>query len=343
MGWVLFIDESGDFDSETERACVGGLLAPRQIFDIDRKTWHAAFGHAVWPEAWPPHAAELNKSGGIIALWLQSGRRWVVPGVDPSVLHAAEHVLRQCNVPKVAPFLRAAEKRHEMPDWELVCVATVALGQHPAIAAQLSAGIDRIHQTLALLVSGLGKALGSRVVVPMAVDVGSGLVGHDRYALLLQALIERSVQLISAAEPEALELSVATRGVLLPEVQARSLNREDVLSCVQGALANIRHGGLGNVQVTTEAPLAYDEGAPPGLVLADWICNRARNKTWSPRSWPTLRDTLHRELGVTTETFVAPLSSVLPSFSAAGPESSLPGWAKDVDRIWRQALARSDG
>jgi hypothetical protein len=348
MGWVLFIDESGDFDSEHDRVCVGGLLAPDEILQIDGKTWRQALGKIVWAPAWPPHATELNQPAGLLAMWLVSERQWRPRGVERSTLEAAERLIDEHPDPPAREFLRLARERHRMPGWETLVAVSPVLAREPAVFGGLNAGVARLGRSMAQLIGQLDEALRHRCSLVMAFESRPEHLEHARYLSVLEAAIERAVMLVATrSERHQLDLTVAARGVRLGPEEERQLSSGDLADASRGARVL---PGSASVEVKSGIPVEFDANAPAGLVLADWLCNRARFAS-RQRSWPTLRDAVWKTTGASAERQVPLLQRSLPTFALAGSgrqvvaghqsleAAGLTGWRLEVTQRWRDAVS----
>ncbi len=287
--WSLHVDESGNFDDPEEVVLVAGAMFHEPVTRRGDEILRAALKRMDPLIPYPPHATEL----ALIAWWVAAWR-FADPSVrvsHPARAHldrASEVVERNAARPELATFTAAlaAERR---PSYEATRAASDWLARNePGVAARLraltrQAEIDYQH---------LGEELQRRfgpdgAFVVAAMDPGRAHAitteTGDRYLSLLVVLFERIFAVLRArpAERHVVRVTAAVRHVSVPLVGRRPLRPQDLGDCVRRAERFALDPPSGPVdpfiRVVPGTTPRYDQNAPPGIVLADFVARGLRH------------------------------------------------------------------
>lgn len=371
--WVLYVDESGDTSDPNDLHVVAGLL----LRSNDPTTLDGPLRRAIariyplWP--WPPHAAHLNLPASRVAAAMR--------GSGGSGDRAAE--LRQLAQPLVDRVVGSQDAAavafvEAVRAWS----AGGALAWGPLrrgnawLRARARGTFDRLEREcvqqerqVQRLLSGIGATSpGAAVVLAVSprrsADVDGTTPGkriqRDRYVRALEVLLARVSWLLAGASPTA-RLLVATRGVGVAGVRRRRFDLTPAF------VADIARSGLSGVRTPdgptrlepVGSPNRYDADVAPGIVLADWIANRAHRGLRSPHKEPLQSLVSHGALGLREAplpVLFAPLrgGNRLPTLGVDGPSrdlirramqggsvdvSGLDSWVRGVTEPWVRAAA----
>lgn len=373
--WQLFIDESGLFDGE-DTDVVGGLLlesadSPALIEALERAL------RAVYPGVpYPPHATDLNPSGSPVAVALLAEQRGVP--VDKGLLKLA-HRCRRENKGRAAEFVRAIDEG-KLPRFDATKKLDPWIKRLPGRArGSLSRERERQAKYMRRLLGSLSTNVGRAAFVgagrpsrgapssqrgPNANESRHG----DSYLELLVAVFERVYALLRDRNSEGvavLKVHVLGRHVRHSR-QRRSMTKAELEAHLQHAeLFPLLAPAVGtrdaHLRVQAQRPRGYCDGVHPGLVLADWLCNRARWALADGSSLTSVSQAIERSsaLHVSMQSAALPECSPLPTLAAAGrpqaavkiafqdPSRARPdpgrGWAGEQAQMWIAAAEQTGG
>lgn len=297
-GWVLYVDESGREDDPDDLHLVAGLLLhANDSVGLDcllraalEETW------PLWP--WPPHAADLNRPASRVAAamkvpasageseratWLRAraeplvrlvahssdvrARRfcdnvnaWTGGKLDFDVLREADHLMRDARPNAYRALTRECEAQERRLQQYLSALA----------------GVQAARATVLLAVSPAGRPDLPADGLPTT----KRGVRRDRYVRALEVLLAMTHQLLAGQRQEG-RLYVATRHVHKegPGDLARRVDLfPDIVDEIEAsALAGCPKPPRPATLYPIGSPNRYDATVTPGVVLADWIANRARH------------------------------------------------------------------
>ncbi len=323
--WLLYVDESGQFDSggaapPTEPLVVGGFLLrgsehPDHVLALRTEI------ERIFPTAsWPPHASVLRVPASRVWLALANAgapspereralaqARPAVEVVQRSRTHAAEalrEAARRPGEPDYALLLAVdALVRRENPGAHARLVQLVR-NEFAAFQAFLRHAAESVVRGNMLAVAGAGTQFED------APAAGPGQVAHDRYLDALETLFER-VLMVVREQPRAANTDVriwcrvATRGVTLGEMRPRtwpSLNAHYVAEAARRAASVPALPGRVTPRIVpSEFVTRYDATVHPGVVLADFAANQMRHVLTGQAAhpgWAALAHGVTRALGV---------------------------------------------
>ncbi|MCK6501947.1 hypothetical protein L6R53_00840 [Myxococcota bacterium] len=338
MGWTLFVDESGHGETPGETLVVAGLLLPAGLHDPLQRDLRARLEgiHAGLP--WPPHAAMLNVP---VAAAVASG---TLPASQRS---AALEALR---LP-----LRELLDGVKPDDWLALRTADAAVAErYPDLYARLQALAQARAAAMARLLADLGRTAGPRGAVALVaadrVDPArderplGGLVVRDAYLRLLRLLLERVHALLWHDERgvEVVEAVVADRHLTLAQGDRRvpMVSRYVAEIADEAARAPFLVEGdrrRDSVRVvSTGRRRFHGEDVPAGLVLADWLANRAGRSLRRDRDLAALGASLDALAlhGLPRER--------APALAADGPALTTLAWGGEARRRVHEAAQRGE-
>jgi len=350
--WSLFLDESGNFDDAEAPVMVGGLLvheSPNRLWDLRDHLEH------IYPHVdYPPHRRDLNRAAGVLAAWRRSSRRWT--GAWPDFAAIWDRCARE------APLLCDAIEHAVSVGRAYDAVTELDLAMqwfdregHDALS---ELDVDCIGRTWDLLDT-VGRVRPAYAL--LALDAGGANQPQrytERYVALVGALLER-VALLTEPTSESEEV-VVYWGV------RNSLEHRKPLTPAElnGALADAATIAPRRLYWYVAQGSDYDEGVHPGIVLADFICNRTLGPlTHAPRLGP-LRDQVRSRTGLDCSMTVERLGGdALSTAAAQGParthisralrssglptsgelDALAPRWVRGMTAQWCTALSQRLG
>jgi hypothetical protein len=285
--WVLFVDESGQFERPDDPVAVAGVLWTEGVRGSGAADMKRALLRAVPGLPWPLHASLLNQSAYValasertmrerpssldevgitvavrqaVSVLLEYDRHLVNaeltalswrPTVD--VLRPLSAILREHT-----PLVHERLRHHANQGW-------AAVGR--LLAALAAQNTDRAYPDVALVTA-------SETELGDAIEEGST---GDRYLAVLEPLLERTARLLErrdgahelvlrASRRDVFDSRLATRGALAPPHLA--------------ALA--REASTSRVRVVVGGVERFDVHVDPGYVLADFAANHARRTLLVP-------------------------------------------------------------
>ena len=368
--WGLYLDESGQFDQRDEAVCIVGMLLQEppsgEADDILRGVYRR-----IDPIAWyPPHATDLR----LPAWWVAA---WVLASPEARAAHPAartiEHAAALCAQARAAPDLSEMFElldQQRRPKHGALARATRWLDRHHRPTAdalrELARDVERRYQDVA---GELLRRFGpDRCFAVAASDDGlsapSPADQSDRYLALLVPLFERVFALLRArpAERHTVRLFAAERHVFDPVLGSRRLRPQDLDACVRLAERFPLDAPATPtdpwVRLVSTMTMPYDEFAPPGVVLADFVANRARLPLAGNAPWSDLHRVLTADTRLPFEAAArsCPTLGPRPTIAANGPArhtiaqafghdgdtsppDTPPGWRSDQAQRWCEVAA----
>ncbi len=329
--WGLYLDESGQFDRDDEAVCIAGVLLQEppsgEGDDILRGVYRR-----IDPIAWyPPHATDLRLPAWWVAAWvLASPAARVSHPAARTIEHATALCAASAAAPELAEMFSLLGRRRRPKRRPLASASTWLRRHHPAVARALSdlaLDVERRYQDVAgALLDRFGP---DRCFALAASDDGSESPPpdgpSDRYLALLVPLFERVFALLRArpAERHTVRVFAAERDVDDPVLglgERRLLRPQDLSDCVRLA-ERFPFDAPGSptdpwVRLVPMLTVPYEEVAPPGVVLADFVGNRCRRVLAGRSSW---RD-VQRELSLATR---LPFEATTRACEALGPRPTV--------------------
>lgn len=370
--WLLYVDESGDPDAVGQLHLVAGLLLRatdsaqlnRALRDAIRRV------HPLWP--WPPHAAHLNVPASRVAAALRPPGRG--EGEEAASLRAAclplVEAARRSEDPRAGGLVVAVRRWlvGQGLAWDAVRAADGWMrAEHRSAWRRVRSECLQQERQLQRLLSGLGQHAGATAlfaVSPAWSEATDGPrstprrhVRRDRYVRALEVLLARATWLLAGRSPTA-RLFVATRHVEVGGKGVKSRRR----ALDPGLVLDIARSGVRDAPAAPDPPTLlplgrpnrYDASVVPGIVLADWIANRARRALRAPGE-PAASLVAHGALGAVE----APLpidflplrgGDPLPTLASDGAARAVlrralrgepvrvdqlePAWVRDVTAPW---------
>jgi hypothetical protein len=229
--WVLFLDESGQFDLPDESVCVAGLLL--QADDgVARRGWlREPIERAVPWAPWPPHAAWLRRPSYVAWCLMRPEAR------VPEGAAAAVEFVKAAGDPAPRSVVASAAKG-ERPSWNEVAASDAWLEANgPQHLSALAAEWERARGNLQAFLEHLAGQLGPEGCLLVAATEergGERASAPDRYLALLEVALERVFAFLRARPPEdhLVWVSCATRhvrGLPVPGVPLRSADVADAI------------------------------------------------------------------------------------------------------------------
>jgi hypothetical protein len=328
--WLLYVDESGDFVTDRTSCVVGLVLRDRESPALEA-TLREVLSQCFPLIPWPPHAAHLNVPVSRAAACL------LTPGDDhPEVREACSPALRRLRSGRRAlgqgaddalgPFFEALDAGR-MPSFGALAAADGWLRREDRRAyGRLSrlAGSQRAH--LAAVLASLVEHYGQDAAFLVGAAQRGQLGPSDAYLSGLGALLERLFALLEGEARRVIRFRVATRDVMDPGYGvALPLRSTDVLRVADEV------GGSAEVRVVPNQNIItrYDRHVSAGVVLADFLANRARLVLRRDISWDDVSD------GVAERTGLLPQRPLETASGAAAPAVAHDGEARD----WLKAVA----
>ena len=277
MGWTLFVDESGRMGLEGETVVVAGLLLPAGLHEPLHRDLRRRLEGIFAGLPWPPHAATLNVP--VAAL------------VASATLPAKQ---RSPALEALRKPLQGLLEGVDLRDWAALQRADLRVAEeHPSLHAQLRKMVQQRAGAMQRLFAELATGPGPRGAVALfaadRVDRSrdhrplNALVVRDSYVRLLGLLMERVHALLwhGGRGVEVVEAVVADRDLTLTKgsMQVPLVPRYVAEIADEAARAPFLAEGdrrRDSVRVVATGPRRFrGPDVPAGLVLADWLANRA--------------------------------------------------------------------
>lgn len=379
--WTLFIDESGSVEDADDLHVVAGLLLATDdttsLASTLRQRLEAIY--PLWP--YPPHAAPLNLptsrvaallrgqvGEGEAAAWLaaRSGplKDYLQRSKEPAARRFRSEVKRWTRGGREPGFdtLRAADclLRQALPT-EHARLESECLQQERRVRELLSA-LGEVPKTQATVLAGVSLPGAPDVPPDGLAYTGKCGIRRDRYVRALEVLLGRAFLLLQRERAQVVRLFVATRTVGVRAISPRR-GGLDLYPHYVGDIALQAAEGLPTLAaaprfVPVGSPNRYDASVHPGIVLADWIANRARRALMArPKGDPVQTLTDHGALGLAASPLPVVLTGVaggpLPTVGVDGAarrairaalsggdvvnEPLRPAWVETLSRPWLQS------
>jgi hypothetical protein len=349
--WVLFLDESGQFERVTEPVCIAGLLLQEQRWSA-MKPLRREIARANPLVPYPPHATDLNLAATHLALWqlatlgAQQGHPFA------RQFRSAAGALRSLAAPPVRRFHQGVA-RGRLPRWDDLASVNMLLQRgHARCFAELGAVVDWSDEAYVSVIHNLRETYGDeRCFVVAAADHGafdeSDSPAEDRYLELLVVLLERVFALLRTRPPARHFVAVvpAVRDVMGVAGVPAPLSQADVERCIARAtrfpLDPPSDGPDEYVRMNAEIPQEYDERVAPGIVLADLVANRLNRLAAARPPWGQLgRETISRTgLRIEATPRVQPDAAPHPTLAADGEARRIIGQAFELVCVERATSA----
>jgi hypothetical protein len=356
--WLLWIDESGDFEDPRQYASVTGVLVRSGVVGFSKVKLRRLFAEACGYVPWPVHRWLLNASvmHGVWAVRAADGDgspldrrvRAVVAALhrmEPGAFEAVVRRLDQGWEPR-GPDIEALEAAFRtLAPWQMNLLRRMRRQCWEAVVGGLGAalriGADDPEQSAAdsVWLVAAGESENGDAVT-------AGTLG-DRYLHLLGCLAHRVADiLIARGGVNRVAAHVAMRNVFDARLRSRdALSPPLVDEAIREGLgtpdATVRRADGALVQITCQQVLRFRADSPAGLVLADWGANAFR---WAS----TRRVSLGRVQAQLGHAVGLPVSRLgLPTIASTGrPWSALldrgeadAGRSRDRPWAWEQAEA----
>jgi hypothetical protein len=388
--WQLFIDESGDFDDPDDVVCVAGLFVPLPADDDLEPYLRTRLDEAFPLTTYPQHAAELDVPISRALLALRSPRlegepaavadvrARIAPAIgallgadDPEVLttvgaHRVGVPLTHDRVRWLDIWLRgAAPEAHR--ELRAVCDE-----QEEALRAHVLGDLaDLVRRyTTEVLPPSDGNPLPARPVALVAAEASPEGAGPPaaRYLALFELLLERVYAHLREPGGARHHVLVRTSARDLRFGDATNDHRLDAPDVVRASrraagfpFLPAEHLPDRRVWLSALATESFGPAMHPGLVLADYVANRARRalKSTPIRSMPlaALQQSIERRLGHVDTRLplrARPTLGPLPTVAAGGlarrhvrtcfvgrvapePLHHVPRWASESAQAWEIA------
>jgi len=345
--WLLFIDESGQFDRLSDDVVVAGIMLHRDIPGTSPEELRASL-QALGPDLqWPFHAAYLNLPVLLpLSRHVRRQRDVAAPPATASddldtLTETVINVLHERQPHKLLRTLEALKKNRE-PDFQNVRDLNgelqasnnkvyVIFNDH---MREMWAGVGRLVGMLekgaaqiaddqpAVMLFASGEACKGAAMPREWSGLGPGLASR-RYLTLLQSALERVADVLSSRTgSHQVQVQVLGRSVMTEVLGAR-LKTADILP--------VKRKEPREVDVVPEKVAVFDEQVHPALVIADFVANRCR---WVLRNNLALRQVeqrINKLVGVAVRSAGrSHLAAIeLTKCSRVRP------WAQDLVKEWR--------
>ncbi len=275
---TLFVDETGDFRTPDSHGAVVGLVAPTNAQGLLLEGLEDELRQVFVGLPWPPHATELNIpiAHAVRALELGGGK---LPRPLKKLVHRVAKPLKK----HVGGSLPKQARRDQLKDWDNWLAA-----HHPGLRQELVGLRDRREAGLARVLRGLG-AQGAWVLVaatrvdPQDEPAEPGQLVRDAYVRALRLLLERLHALSwSSAGGRQMAARICDRNVRVQGLpRAVPLSRvflEDITREATGHPAldpsDARRDSF-HLDISPGRTVFRGDDLPAGVVLTDWLANRA--------------------------------------------------------------------
>lgn len=274
--WRLFVDESGNFSDPDDEVVVAGLLLRDGAAGSDSEQIRASLQQAVPGLPWPIKASEINHPV-VFAL---------LPDADPERARLRVHLQGALPEDFAAASDALAEGRR-LPYQAVANLDREARQRRDEYAAfrrqsdRTIASIGRLIEQLASSESSPGGAV--------FVGCGETVRGYERetgddsdiatcrYESLLQWLMVRAMDVLHRYEGRhRLHLHVLERHVWDRQLSMQAPLHSRHIAPLRLAAERISGGATHRVELKFDEVARYDDRAHAGLVLADFMANRAR-------------------------------------------------------------------
>lgn len=301
--WQLFVDETGNFQSQGDALAVGGWLvegyASAQLGVVLRNALTTIFAGT----AYPVHAAHHNTSASLLFEPMRTNDFAPFPPRFVAAVKPAYDLLRSSLAPEALAFRATVEKAESVravPIAELNAVSRWLKRTAQAEWTRLREETDTQAGELgAFLEERLAPALVGRQAIvaawkptrqaPMATDPW----GDADYWELFETMLERALALVAEPDGDAnlwVHIAARTSG-------GAGTTRLAMAKANAATHPLLRRSKRATVVVALKEQ-HYNARAHPGLILADFMINRVRHALSGPQSWSNVEASLHRRVGL---------------------------------------------
>lgn len=318
MTWLLFVDESGNFDDPEDAVLVGGWLVRHYDTFQLQEPLAKAMGHAVPYLLYPPHAADLNLPVAQVVGYLADPQRVHSGHPHARLCREAVSLLQSSNAAPARELVQAVTHKNKSLYDVLSNANRWVRTNHGFAMAQLRQAQAMFRADWDQLLQRVQQQFGPTGSMAVAAWQGPtpGAAGAERYLGLLEVLMERCLQCLHGHN--------SVQNIWFRVAERRGLT-EQCLRSVFGK--SQRTGPFARFQAVPREPAAYRAHVHPGIVLADFITNRLRNRLGA-QGWSGVREASQQAIRFPVE--------ASPRFTAAGP---LPTIA--ADGLPRLAIQRA--
>lgn len=288
--WVLWVDESGDFDDDTQYGAVAGVLVRAGVSGFARVRLKRALRKARPELPWPIHRTRVNHAvmHGMWALAQAKRAKTAVPQKVAEVMAAVER-----RAPGAFERVMDGLRRAHESEFEDVRALDRALRALPppqqrvlkSLQQQARDGIvGGVEAAMQVGEAVPGQAAADSVWLVAAGEADNGDARHvgeleDRYLHLLGCVAGRAAALLLARGGQhRLDVRVAGRRVWDRDrgrvTRLKPMLVERALTWGLGDSGRVCHGADGSrVSASCGSVQPIDNSAPAPLVLADWCVN----------------------------------------------------------------------
>lgn len=358
--WLLYIDESGDFELDPCSCVIGIAIRERETPDFE-KALRDAVEHCFPLVPWPPHTADLNLPISRAAACLVS------EGDAPSLREATGPAITALKAGRqedaLVPFFDAVDAAR-WPRYEALAAADGWLrARHRAAWGRLDKIKNGQRRHFAQILAAITEHYGrDGVFVVGAAQRGDDVDAREsNYLSCLEAALERLFALLRSRDGRrVVRFRVATRDEHEPRIgRDLPLSSTRVLEVARQAAAfplgapaegeRDAHVRL----VPLEHITRFDRHVKPGIVLADFLANRLRHVLGRDEAWAAVRRAAREQTRVSPERVcdLAEVSELLPTIAHDGEVRvwlaralgsdvptklgpTLPRWAREQAEAW---------
>ncbi len=330
--WQLFVDESGDF-AAGDPVVAGGWLVRWPDSPALRAYLRRTLDESLATAPRPQHAASCNLLATRVAHYALEARAGRLRGgADGTPLGAALEAMERSQASAELLGFSAAVTAGRFPEYAALKAASAWLwAREPRLAQRLE---DLAHAEAQTLFASLGQIPSDEAFLLVAhedelEDVEAKY--QDRYLALLEVVFERALALFREEKASVtIRAHVLTRHVQVPNLpRPLPLRAADVGAAVRRAEAfPLRAPPNGEtdkrVRIVPETPSVWAPTMHPGLIVADWICNRGLHVFKSARHarlpWDATRARLEERVSLAplARLRAAPSTPLVPSVAVQG-------------------------
>jgi hypothetical protein len=333
--WLLFVDESGNFDGREGPVSLGGLLLQHDSLPTIGRGLRLGV-EKIYPHVpYPPHATELNLAAGHLASW----RLWPVQSIYSGQLENAnlefEKALRiEGASPLLQGFLNAECERKRPKFPSLQGCDQWMQANAPKAMAILEEVRDASSRNMVDFLSNASSVLfnrNRRCILTGVVECGrhewdGSTSSVDRYLDLLRTLFEEVFLFLRDGPPgvgtaHSIAVRVASRRIY---DAARALTVSDIdeqVRCASVFPLYPSQGGHDTIEVEAQIEPKYDGNAHAGVVVADFLCNKLRRVARDGTAeWLVVRQAVKGATGLSPDVVpsVDPNRRTKPAVAAQG-------------------------
>lgn len=285
--WVLYLDESGQFEKQHDAVTVAGLLVNMSLPGPTVQAVDAVLRRRFPELPWPFHRTYLDQVAYVaLAAAIRTRER---PGghYPAGLVSAAQEAAARLELhapEETRAVLQALERRREPAYAHVSRLSRLLWDREPALARVFE---DRTREIWAQVRQAAGLIAGSppgpRGFLAVSSETRLGDGGGDadeRYFGLLEALLRRTLAVLrSLAGEHCVSVRVLGRNVVDSAVSApRRLMMQDV----DRVIAKVVSDGTPSVRFRAEGVVRYDSTIEVQYVLADFFANQTRRVLRDP-------------------------------------------------------------